>query len=223
MDQVVLEKELGKIKLLTPRPHREFDQFTATTEATAKRALLMSENNDLARRRVIFLGDDDLTSIAVAMTEPAIELQVLEIDRRLVTLIKETSKRMRLGIRVTEADLRTDVPREMLGRFDVVFTDPPYTPSGVALFLNQAISVLKRTQTSRIYLCYGTSDKSRERELVIQEIINERGLVIRTKLPDFNHYSGAKSIGSKSSLYILEWTPRTRVVLADRKRVYTHE
>lgn len=222
-DSVQLRQSLELVKRQTPRPRRDFDQFTATTLTTAKRALLMAENGDLYRKKILFLGDDDLTSIACALLEPGVSINVLEIDRRLVSLIKEQAQAKRLSIRVKEFDLTKDLPREYLGKFDVVFTDPPYTPSGVGLFINQGILALKNSSSSRVYLCYGTSDKARERELVIQQIINERGLLIKSKLHAFNRYHGAQSIGSRSSIYVLERTPKTKVVFVEKRRLYTHE
>lgn len=218
-----LQKETNEIKKHTPRPRREFDQFTATTKTTVDRAVLLTKNGDLRQKKVVFLGDDDLTSIASSMSEPSAQIEVLEIDRRIVALIKDTAREKRLNIKVREFDLRKDIPKELVGRFEVVFTDPPYTPGGVGLFLNQAIRLLKKSSESKIYLCYGTSERAKERELAIQQVINERGLVVKNKFHAFNKYVGAKSIGSQSSLYELELTPRTRELVVEKRRLYTHE
>lgn len=95
----------------------------------------------------------------------------------------------------------------------MVFTDPPYTPAGVRLFLSRAIEAInKKNLNSRIYLCYGNSDRAKERYLPIQNIINQAGLMNRYVFDKFNRYYKADSIGA-SSLYILEITPRWQVLI----------
>lgn len=218
-----IARELNHYKKQTPRPKRMFDQFTADLTTTVNRAKLLSENGDLYRKRVIFLGDDDLTSVACAMIEPSAQITVLEIDRRIVNLIKQAAQEKHLNIKVEEMDLIKELPNSIKGKYEVVFTDPPYAGSGVALFLNRAIDLLMKIPDVGLYICHGYSDKSRERGLNIQTIINERGLLIKNAFYGFNHYFEAKSVGSKSTLYQLSFTARTRIVKLADKRIYSHE
>ena len=48
-----------------PEPKLQFDQCTTTAETTAGRFLYLFARGDLHRKRVLFLGDDDLVSIPV--------------------------------------------------------------------------------------------------------------------------------------------------------------
>jgi predicted methyltransferase len=56
-------------------------------------------------------------------------------------------------------------------------TDPPYTKSGINMFLSKAIDLLGNSRDfsgKYIFLFYGNSFKSPEKFLKIQEIISNR-------------------------------------------------
>lgn len=140
-------------------PLREYDQFTATPETVLKRANLLKHFGDIDNKKLLFLGDDDFTSISVARLGKAVEIIVLDIDDRILDKIKSISDNLSLNIKTIKHDLTKALPKEFINRFDVVFTDPPYTAEGIKLFLSRSISSLSRDNLSaRIYLCYGNSD-----------------------------------------------------------------
>jgi predicted methyltransferase len=220
-----LTKKVTQFAKLRPQPERQYDQFFAYPSTTIKRAIKLYAHGDLTNRRLVFLGDDDLTSTAVALTNQAAQITVFEIDPKIIATIQQIAEKNRLNIQIHQHDLRQPITdRKLLQHFDVVFTDPPYTPGGISLFLNRSIELLSPKLSSRIYLCYGNSERARERELEIQKIINQSGLLINTKLSNFNHYMGAESIGSVSSLYLCDWTPKTAATAAHHtNKIYTYE
>ena len=77
---------------------------------------------------------------------------------------------------------------------------------------------------SRIYLCYGASDRSKEKLLPIQQIIFQSGMITRWVFDKFNRYHGAESIGSASSLFATEVTPKTKPTIKGDydKPIYTN-
>jgi len=218
-----IRRVLKKYQKLRPKPNRDLDQFNATIETTVKRVKKLLKNGDLKGKKVAFLGDDDLVSVATALTYKCNKITVFEIDKRLNEFIAKISKENDLGIEIVEQDLLQPIDKKFLDEYEVIFTDPPYTVEGVNIFLNQAIRILKKDFLGRIYLCYGNSDRAREREVEIQKLILSHNLLIKTKLSKFNKYVGAESIGSQSSLYILDWTPQTKTVNTNLKKVYTNE
>jgi hypothetical protein len=161
--------------------------------------------------------------VTTALTGQASEIFVFEIDQRLIDLIETIARENKLGIRVIKQDFRQTMSNEFYGRFDTIFTDPPYTPVGINMFLNKAVNLLNPSLLSRIYLCYGNSDRAREREVEIQKILVDHNLLIKAKIYQFNKYYEAESIGSNSSLYVLDWTPKARTFIIDNKKVYTNE
>lgn len=214
--------------VLTERlsPLREYDQFTATPETVLKRASMLDHLSDINHKKLLFLGDDDFTSIATAMTGKPSEIVVLDIDDRILERIKTLSSKHSLNIKTIKHDLKKALPKELLNKFDIVFTDPPYTPDGIRLFISRAISALDRkNDTARIYICYGNSDRAKERYIPIYRSIIDSGLMIRYVFDKFNRYVGAESIGSTSSLFVLDITPKAKTLIRENydKPIYTND
>lgn len=216
---------LQKYKNRRPSPDRKYDQFTATTETTARRMSLLSFFEDVTHKRLLFLGDDDFTSIAVANLGKAAKVTVLDIDNRILNEINSISKKENLNIRTNYYDVMAPLPDIYTGRFDVVFTDPPYTPDGIKLFMSRSIQALDHSnQTARIYVCYGNSDRAKERFLPVYKVFIDTELMIRWILDKFNRYQGAESIGSSSTLFVLDLTPKTKPAILGEyvKPIYTN-
>lgn len=215
---------LSRYKDRRPVPKRSFDQFTATIETTAKRAALLDFLGDIRAKRVLFLGDDDFTSVITANIKLAKDIAVVDIDERILDSIGAISDELNLGIKRVKHDLRKPTPIDLKGKFDIVFTDPPYTPEGIRLFVSRAVEALDiKNQAARIYVCYGNSDRAKERFLPIQDALTDSGLMLRWVFDRFNRYEGAESVGSASSLYVAEVTPRTKPLIRGSydKPIYT--
>lgn len=216
----ILQRTKGNM----PDTARQYDQFIATRESTARRAALLNFLGDLEGKSIVFLGDDDFTSIATAVLKYASQITVLDIDKRILEQIEKISFHEKLDIKTEFYDARKRLNVSLKGKFDVVFTDPPYTPEGVSLFISRAIELLNTVnKAGRIYICFGTSDKAKERYVPIQRALSEAGLMIRYVLDGFTRYDGAESVGSSSNLYICEVTPRTRMTIEGefKDEIYT--
>ena len=220
-----LVKKTAGFKKQTPTPKRQFDQFIATAETVARRAMLLDNFDDLQSKNILFLGDDDFTSLACASLEKSTQTTVVDIDQRILQNIKRISDKNNFNITALHYDATDPLPKNLLGKFDAVFTDPPYTPNGISLFLSRAIDALnKRNEDSRIYICYGSGKKAKERYLPIYEILFSSGMFIKWAFDEFNEYTGAQSIGNSSSLFILEPTPKTKPSIRDsfEGNIYTY-
>ena len=205
---------LLKYKNLRVTPKREYDQFNATPESTALRCALLEFVGDIQGKRLLFLGDDDFTSVSLAVTHSPGRIQVLDIDEDIMKNLSKIAKEETLQISAERYDARNTLPKRYVGSFDTVFTDPPYTTAGISLFLSRAVDALDRSNKSaRIYLCYGNSDLAKERFLPIYEAIIRSGLMLRWVFDKFNRYSGAEAIGSASTLFICETTPKTKPLI----------
>jgi predicted methyltransferase len=190
---------------------RELDQVYATPESVVRRArFLVAEG--CAEGSLLFLGDDDLSSVATHLLAPGAELAVLEVDPALVAVLTEA------GVSAREHDLREPVPKALRDR-DAVFTDPPYAIEGFALFVARAIEALRPGGT--LYLAFGASRRAPDRALAKQRLLAECGLVIREVRRDFTEYEGAESIGARSDLWVLRITPQTRVPRIADGELYT--
>lgn len=210
-----------------PKADANLDHVSATAETGVKRAYFLHKNYDVAALRILFLGDHDLTSLALAHLYPATSLTVVDIDERLLNYIREVATERGWPVQTLFTDLRIQTPRSVRERFDLVFTDPPYTPAGVELFLEQGLVSLKQTNFSRILLSYGFGEQHPMLGLKVQSEIHKLRLAIEAILPYFNHYHGAQAVGSSSSLYICRPTTKTWPAIAKAAtitdhRIYTH-
>ncbi len=209
-----------------PAVERDLDQILATSETVQKRSYLMDLLADIRDKRVLFLGDDDFTSIEVASLGTAEKITVIDIDTRILNTIKKVSDTEKLNIETIKYDAKESIGKELYSKYDVVFTDPPYTAAGFELFLSRAIDVLdKNNKSARIYICFGHSDLSKERFIPIIKTIADCGLSIRYTFSKLNKYKGAESIGSNSDLYICEVTSKTTPTIKGKykENIYTNE
>ena len=206
-----------------PKPKREYDQFYSVPETQVARVKLLYEQNEISDASIIFLGDDDLTSVCLALLGDAKRIVVIDIDSAQIEIINKMARELNLKIETYHHDLKNPVPKDLMHKFDLVFTDPPYTPNGFQLFLQREIECAKGISSS-IYICYGNSERAGERFLPVQKIINDLSLEVLFAYHTFNKYTGAESIGSSSNLYVLRPTQMTKSAKKpDLTKIYTYE
>ena len=211
-----LEQKLKNIrKKYNVESKREYDQFFATANTSISKVKAMGARGQIKNKKIALLGDDDLVSICLNfLKEKPLETAVFDIDGAILNVIERISKDQDyINISTKIYDARKKLEKVDYGRFDVVTIDPPYTKSGIKLFLNRAIQLLKKDDTLEgkyIYLFYGNSFKSPEKTIKVQEIISDFKLIIEDRIDKFARYHGAGSIGSASALYILKTTKFTQ-------------
>lgn len=230
-----LKKLYENYKSDRPLPDRNLDQFWATEETVIRRVLALGSIPDISQKKILFLGDDDLTSLAFCYLFEAKTVTVIDIDKRLIEFVNKIAKLEKLPIETFEYDLRNPLPKDRFKDYDIIFFDPPYTPEAIYTWFSRAIEATlgkgrnKRrkspeTLTTKTYMmCYGYSNRSTERGLKIQQIITSLGLIIQEKIRGFNQYFEAKSLGSSSDLYILQPTPLVNIkkLTIARSQFYT--
>lgn len=208
-----------------PPSLRRLDHVPATPETMAARAAYLRSEYALDGRTVLCLGDHDLTSLAVGSSCPDTELLVVDVDELLLEFLARTADR--LGLRITTAygDLRAGLPTSLHGRADLVFTDPPYTPAGIRLFLHRGLQALRRDGHGRLAMAYGFAGSQLGRGFQTQSTATDLRLVVEALLPRFNRFDGAEAIGAAADLYVFRptsWTwPMVDRGAADEVRIYT--
>ncbi len=191
------------------RPARHLDHVSATPLTCLKRALFMARSYDLDGATILLLGDHDLTSFALAQVAPGVAITVVDSDERVLGYINTVAAQHGWTIRTLFADLRIELPRSVEASCDLVFTDPPYTPEGMRLFLARGLEGLKPTSSARLLFCYGFSERHPGLGLKVQSVLHDLHLVTEAVLPHFNHYRGAEAIASSAALYICRTTRRS--------------
>ena len=172
-----------------PMPKHEYDQGFVTPECTISRIALMNSRGDLFNKDVLVLGDDDLTSIALMLSNLPRRIVAVDIDERLINFIKEVADELNYkNIEVITLDLRKPLPDKYKRAFDTFITDPPETVYAVKTFIGRGISALKgerRAGYFGITRRESSLDKWRE---IQRTLINEFNVVITDIIRNFNHY-----------------------------------
>ncbi len=192
-----------------PPSRADLDHVPATGETAARRALWMDSTYDLTGSHLLCVGDHDLTSLAACLLVPGLAATVVDLDERLLEFIDTQARRRGLAVRCLFADLRFGLPAATEERADLVFTDPPYTPEGVSLFLRRGLAGLRDTERGRLLLAYGHSDLHPALGWKVQRAVGDLHLTIEAIMADFNGYDGAEAVGAASDLYVCRPTAAT--------------
>lgn len=134
-----------KIQKDRPIPKIEYDQGYITPESLFAKIALADSKGDLGNKQILILGDDDLLSIALALTKLPAQIIVLEIDTRLIDFISKISNKFKLKIETHQKDLAESFPKEFLNKFDTFFTDPSETITSFNAFIGRGVASLKKT------------------------------------------------------------------------------
>lgn len=203
-----------------PPARAALDQVSATAETAVRRALWLDSTYDLDGARLLCLGDHDLTSLAVTAVNPRVAITVVDVDDALLEYIDGQTGP---SVRCLWADLRFGLATGAEQWADLVFTDPPYTPEGVRLFLARALAGLRQLERARLVMAYGFPEHHPALGLKVQQVVTGLHLAYEAILPGFNRYHGAQAIGGRSDLYVLRPTARSRSAeLKGKVNIYTH-
>ena len=191
--------ELERQAAAAPAADPTLDQAHCTVDTKLLRAAYLLDAGRLAAGPILFLGDDDLVSAAVAAVashigHPVPELVVVDVDERLVAFFGEA------GVAAHRYDARDPLPDDLRGRFATVVTDPPYTVAGAELFVSRTADALSGGE-GEVLLSFGP--KSPDETLAVERALNDMGFFTRAMLRNFNEYVGAGTLGGVSHLYHL--------------------
>jgi predicted methyltransferase len=180
-------KEYSKIAEERPEAIEKFDQGFISIDGVIRRVEFIYERGDLLKTKIFVVGDDDLFSIASALTGLPEKVFVIDIDERLIDFINKKADEYGLPVEATVYDVQQAFPDELKRKFDVFVTDPVETIPGLKLFLSRGVSTLKGVGCSG-YFGLTTLEASRKKWLEIQKMIHEMGFVITDMRRKFNVY-----------------------------------
>jgi predicted methyltransferase len=215
-----LTAEIRRISRKAPPPVLELDQCHCTAETKVRRVLALHEADALVGRRILLLGDDDLTSVAIraivdrfGSSVTIAGLTVLDVDPAVVAFVRDRLSGAPFPYVCVQHDLREPLEPGLMNAFDTVLTDPPYTVYGARLFLSRAATALADSGGSVLF-SFGSRRPGASFE--VQQTIGRMGFVIRRLVRDFNEYVGAGVLGGTSHLYELAATLELRPALTGR-------
>lgn len=171
-----------------PKAIVDYDQGYVTPETTVSRVVFLAQKGDIQGKDLLILGDDDLLSIAAALSKLPKRVVVVEIDERIIDFINDVSRKQNLGIETINLDLRNPLPENILKSFDTFWTDPPETVEALQLFVGRGIAGLKGPGCAGYFgVTFAESDKFKWRNF--QNLLTGKmGVVITDMIWNFNEY-----------------------------------
>lgn len=180
--------EFEKLTIDRPLPTSDFDQGFIRPVDTLKRVAFIYERGDLEDTEIFILGDDDLLSIAMAITGFPKKIVVVEIDQRLTDFILKKCREIGFDrIHIYQYNVLDPIPEELKGKFDVFVTDPVETKKGLKLFVSRCISTLKGPGSAG-YMGFTHREASLQKWHDFQRFLIESGFVLTDILRDFTTY-----------------------------------
>ncbi len=176
-----------KIQENRPPAVHEYDQGYVTPENTFARVALCDSRGDLRGKKIAVLGDDDLMSIALALTGLPEKVTILEIDERLIDFIKRVSEDYNLKIDARLHDLREPLPDDVVSNYDTFFCDPPETVEAIKAFVGRGVATLRAPRCAG-YFGVTRRESSLDKWSKIQSVLLNMGLVITDLIHNFNSY-----------------------------------
>ncbi len=183
--QEILEK-FKEIVKERPQPIAEYIQGYMNEEDVIRRIIFMHSYNDLKNRKIIIIGDDDLLSIALALTKLPKRIVVLDIDKRLVKFLEEINKKYNFSIEIFEYNIKEPFPKKLKNKFDVFSCEPLETYSGLRLFVGRGINALRKNGVG--YFGLTIQEASYPKWQYIQKFINQSNGVITDIIKGFSSY-----------------------------------
>ncbi len=204
----------------------DLDHISASIECCYKRAYDLIANYDIRFCKFLFLGDHDLTSVSLGILSKAMGIQphivVMDIDENVLSHIKATSESKKIRIETFCCDFRCSVPKAFENFFDVVFTDPPYTPDGMGVFLSKAQLMLIKNSFSTLIISYKCAEQSWSVGLNVPKAIIKSGFYIRELFKNYNSYDRAEALGYRSDLYVCSIGKKAQMNSFLKYNIYTH-
>jgi len=182
-----IAEKFREIAASRPEAIQDYDQGYVTEESTLYRIAFMWARGDLAGKEILVLGDDDLVSLAAALTGAPKRVVMLDIDERLVEFVREVARREGLQVEALRHDLREPLPEELLSAFDTFFCDPTESLRGFLAFAGRGISALKGPGSAG-YMGLTRREASLSKWRAIQRELLERGAVLTDLRDDFHDY-----------------------------------
>lgn len=179
-------KNYREIASNRPEAIEKYDQGFISIEGVIRRVEFIYERGDL-NGRIFVVGDDDLLSIASALTGIPEKVAVVDIDERLINFINKISEEYSLNVDAMVYDVQQDFPEDLRKKFDVFVTDPVETIPGLKLFLSRGVSTLKGVGCAG-YFGITTLEASRRKWYDIQKMIHDMGFVITDIIRKFSVY-----------------------------------
>ncbi len=162
------------------------------------RVAFMQQNLDLEGKSVLIIGDDDLLSIAIGLTNLAKKVVVLEIDERICDFINRVAKREKLNVEAFEYDVAHPLPTEFKRKFEVFSCEPLETRSGFLAFISRGAAGLKRNGVAYVGISVFETPPRLWHEFEL--FMLKMGFVITHLIQNFSYYVQDRGEDSRAEI-----------------------
>lgn len=169
-----------------PYPKLDFFQGYMVEQDVIARVALMHYYGDLDGKSILIIGDDDLLSIALALTELPSRIVVLDVDSRLGDLINSVNREHNFNIEFLQYNVADPLPVDLRGKFDVFSSEPLETMSGLKAFILRGVSGLRENGVG--YFGLTRYEASLKKWLSIQRFLVGMNCVITDLINGFSSY-----------------------------------
>jgi len=169
-----------------PPPTLDFFQGYMQEQDVVARIALMRHYGDLHRKDIVLIGDDDLLSIALSLSQLPSRILVLDIDKRLGDFIEYVNKNYGFNIEFRNYNVAEPLPSDLVEKFDVFSSEPLETMSGLKAFLSRGISCLKENGVG--YFGLTILEASHKKWLAVQKLLTRMNCVITDVIGGFSKY-----------------------------------
>jgi len=181
----VLE-EFKRIVQKRPSPSLNFFQGYMLEKDVVARGALMHYYGDLAGKNIVLIGDDDLLSVALALTRLPSRITVLDIDKRLGDFVESVNREYGFAIEYVQYNVADPLPKELRGKFDVFSSEPLETMSGLRAFLTRGVACLKDNGVG--YFGLTLYEASLKKWLAVQKLLSRMNCVVTDIIQGFSVY-----------------------------------
>ncbi|MBC7108633.1 MAG: bis-aminopropyl spermidine synthase family protein [Methanomassiliicoccales archaeon] len=184
-----LKEILEEFKEITKtRPQPTFDYFQGYMDEidVISRVALMHYYNDLHNKDFVLIGDDDLLSIALSLTNLPSRICVLDIDERIGSYLTQLNKERGFDIEFRRYNVAEPLPDDLIRKFDVFSSEPLETISGLKAFIGRGVSCLGAGGVG--YFGLTVAEASHEKWLKIEKMLANGNCVITDLIRGFSRY-----------------------------------
>lgn len=168
------------------QPEAQYGQLQATAASSERRVAALIRDLPALGRSVLFLGDDDLTSLLLAGAICG-DVTVADVDQRVLKLVARVAGDFGLGISTIAHDVRQPLPPELQQRYDSVHCDPVDDGIWLEWWLRAAVSALMPVPGARLFLSLSPR-RIGSRYVGVHRFLQERGFVLEHRERNANQY-----------------------------------
>ncbi|MEM3815559.1 MAG: bis-aminopropyl spermidine synthase family protein [Candidatus Bathyarchaeia archaeon] len=179
-------EEYIKITKGRPMPDANFFQGYMREQDVIYRLALMHYYGDLDGKSFVLIGDDDLLSVALSLTDLPSRILVLDIDKRLGDYIDGLRRKYGLDIEFQHYDVSNPLPKDVIGAFDVFSSEPLETLSGLKAFLSRGVACLKDCGVG--YVGLSTAEASLRKWKAVELMLLKMNCIVTDIIRDFSKY-----------------------------------